>query len=165
MKPDSIRTIALGGVISALVMLATYVLKIPTFIGYINLGDAVIFASATILGPFAAVSAAIGSALADLIGAYGQYAPATFLIKGTMGLLAGLVLKKRPNLSLWTAGLLFIVCEIVMVGGYLIFETIIYDFRTALAAVPYNALQAVAGVTLGLVSLPFVRRLRILQDS
>ncbi len=164
MKPDSIRTIAMGGVISALVMLATYILKIPTFIGYINLGDAAIFASAVILGPFAGVSAAIGSAMADLIGAYGQYAPATFIIKGSMGLLAGLVLKKRPNLSLVGAGVLFVICEVIMVGGYLIFETIIYDFRTALAAVPYNSLQAVAGVTLGIVSLPFVRRLRILQN-
>lgn len=164
MKPDSVRTVALGGVLSALVLLATYVLKIPTFIGYINLGDAAIFASAVIIGPSAAISAAIGSSLADLIGAYGQYVPATFLIKGAMGLLAGYALKKRPGMSLFAAGLLFALCEIIMVGGYLVFESIIYDFSTALAAVPYNALQAVAGITLGVVSLPFVRRIRILQQ-
>lgn len=164
MKSNSIRTVALGGILSALVLLATYILKIPTFIGYINLGDAAIFASAVILGPFAAVSAAIGSSLADLLGAYGQYVPATFLIKGAMGLLAGYAFKRRPNMSLVSAGLLFAVCEIIMLGGYLLFETMIYDFSTALAALPYNGLQAVAGITLGVVSLPFVRRIRILQQ-
>jgi uncharacterized membrane protein len=161
MNKISVRTIATGGVLSALVLLSTYILKVPTVLGYVNLGDATIFAAAAILGPFAAICAGLGSALADLIGGYGQYAMATFIIKGTMGLIAGYALTKYPKMHLPVVGLVFAGCEIVMVGGYFLFEIFLYGFTAALAAVPYNALQAVAGITLGLVSLPFIRRIRI----
>lgn len=161
MKKISVRTVALGGVLSALVLLSTYVLKVPVLNGYVNMGDATIFASAVILGPFAAICAALGSALADLISGYGQYALATFIIKGAMGLIAGYALMKYPKMRLPVVGLVFFLCEVVMVGGYLLFESFLYGFTAALAAVPYNTLQAVAGIALGLASLPYIRRLRI----
>lgn len=162
MKNLSVRTVALGGVLSALVLLGTYLLKIPLPIpnGYVHLGDATIFAASVVVGPFAAIVAGLGSALADLIGGYGQYALATFLIKGAMGLLAGAVFFRKPNLSILSAGLLFTVCEAIMVGGYLLFETFLYGFTAALPAVPYNAIQGVAGIVLGLAILPFIRRIR-----
>jgi uncharacterized membrane protein len=53
-------------------------------------------AAASILGPFAAISAAIGSALADLIVGYSLYMPATFLIKGLMGLISGFRAPAQP---------------------------------------------------------------------
>lgn len=161
MKKISVRTIAMGGVLSALVLLATYVLKMPVLNGYVHLGDATIFAAAVVIGPFAAIIAGLGSALADLIGGYAQYALATFLIKGAMGFVAGTVLTRRPNLSMPAAGLLFAGCEAIMVGGYLIFETFLYGFTAALAAVPYNALQGAAGIALGVAILPFIRRIHI----
>jgi len=163
MKNISVRTIALGGVLSALVLLATYLLKIPLPIpnGYVHLGDATIFAAAAVIGPFAAIVAGLGSALADLISGYGQYALATFLIKAAMGFVAGTVLTKKPKLSVVASGILFTACEGIMVGGYLLFETFLYGFTTALAAVPYNAIQGVAGIVLGVALLPFIRRIRV----
>ncbi len=163
MKNPSVRTVALGGVLSALIMLATAILKIPLPIpnGYVHLGDAAIFAAAVVVGPFAAVSAGLGSALADLIGGYGQYALATFIIKFTMGLLSGYVLAKKPALSIPVAGLLFAVCETIMVLGYLVFETFLYGFAAGLGAVGFNALQGVAGIVLGIAILPIIRRLRV----
>jgi uncharacterized membrane protein len=87
---DTIRQITYGGIIAAIVLIATMVfqLPIPTPVlkGYVNFGDGVIMASAMIMGPYAAISAAIGSALADLLSSYVVFAPATFLIKGLMGL-------------------------------------------------------------------------------
>lgn len=163
MKKISVRTIAMGGVLSALVLLATLFLKVPLPIpnGYVHLGDATIFAAAAIIGPFAAIVAGLGSALADILGGYAPYALATFFIKAAMGLTAGIVLTKRPKLSIVAAGLLFTACEAIMVSGYLLFETFLYGFAAALAAVPYNAIQGVAGIVLGVALLPFIRRIRI----
>lgn len=163
MKQPSVRTVALGGVLSALIMLATAILKIPLPIpnGYVHLGDAAIFAAAVVVGPFAAVSAGLGSALADLISGYGQYALATFIIKFFMGLMAGYVLTRKPTLSMPLVGLLFTACEAVMVLGYLVFETFLYGFAAALGAVPFNAMQGVAGIVLGIAILPIIRRLRV----
>ena len=93
---NNIKKIAYAGVLAALVFAGTE-LHIPTAIGHINLGDLVILVSAYVLGPFAFIPAAIGSTLADLLAGYPQYAGATFIIKGVMGLVAGLLLKRNKE--------------------------------------------------------------------
>jgi uncharacterized membrane protein len=128
---DTIRQITYGGIIAAIVLIATMVfqLPIPTPVlkGYVNFGDGVIMASAMIMGPYAAISAAIGSALADLLSSYVVFAPATFLIKGLMGLTAGLLFKKYPDMKYPLIALVIMLCEIIMITGYFIFETFYYS--------------------------------------
>ena len=80
-----LRKVAICGLMAAFVFVATQI-RIPTAIGYINLGDPVILISSFILGPIAFFPAAIGSALSDLIAGYAQYIIPTFLIKGLMGI-------------------------------------------------------------------------------
>ncbi|MDD2374456.1 MAG: ECF transporter S component [Eubacteriales bacterium] len=172
---DTIRQITYGGIIAAIVLIATMVfqLPIPTPVlkGYVNFGDGVIMASAMIMGPYAAISAAIGSALADLLSSYVVFAPATFLIKGLMGLTAGLLFKKYPDMKYPLIALVIMLCEIIMITGYFIFETFYYSltnageglFRgamTAAIALPFNAIQGVAAILLGLAMMPVARRLR-----
>ena len=104
---------------AAFVFLGTQ-LRIPTSIGYMNLGDAVILTASYIMGPAAFFPAAIGSALSDLIAGYPMYIIPTFVIKGLMGLVAGLIMRHpehspRPSYKKITAG---VIAELIMVSGY-----------------------------------------------
>ncbi|NLB91052.1 MAG: ECF transporter S component, partial [Clostridiales bacterium] len=70
MENQKIKKLTLGGALSALVLLFTYIFKIPVPAtgGYVHLGDGIIFLAAALLGPYAAFIGGIGSALADLMG-------------------------------------------------------------------------------------------------
>lgn len=158
---DKIRMITYGGVLSAVIMLATLLsLPMPSGYGYINFGDGAIYAAAAILGPFAAISAAIGSALADLIVGYSLYMPATFLIKGLMGLISGFGLHHGRRVPWPVMAVLFLVCEVIMVGGYFIFEWILYGIAAASGQLLFNGLQGIAGIATGLAIVPLARRIR-----
>ena len=63
---SKLRLTALCGVFAALVFIGTQI-RIPTAIGYINLGDGVILIASYFIGPAAFFPGAIGSALSDLI--------------------------------------------------------------------------------------------------
>ena len=80
----SVKQLAVAGVMAALVFVMTYLPKVPVPItgGYIHLGDGMIFLGAILLGPVGIASAAVGSALSDLVG--GLY-PADFPHQGTDG--------------------------------------------------------------------------------
>lgn len=161
---DNVLKITYGGVLAAVVMLATYVIVIPIpgNTGYFNLGDGVIFGIATILGPFAAISAAIGSGLADLVAGYSIYIPATVIIKGCMGYLAGFVMFKKPNIRWYSLIVLFLVCELIMVCGYFFYEWLLNGFGNAAAAIPMNLLQGIAAIALGMAIVPLARRVKTL---
>jgi uncharacterized membrane protein len=145
-----VRRAAIGGLMTALILLLTVTLKlpIPATSGYIHLGDAAIFLAALLLGPFAALCAGLGSALADLLGGYLIFIVPTFLIKGLMGYIAGRALTRQTGLA--RRAILFTLCEVVMAGGYFIFETLAFSPAAALSSLPMNLLQGAGGVLLGL---------------
>ena len=160
MDKKRIRMIAYGGILTALVLVATMFLQIPNGQGgYVNLGDGVIFASALILGPFAGVVAALGSVLSDLFLGYAQYAPATLLIKGLMGLVAGILLRNGKKDNYFYTAFIFLLCEGIMIGGYFSFESILFGVPYALVNIVANVIQAVAGIAVGLASLPIVKKI------
>ena len=86
-----LRNLVYTAMMAALVAVATLFIHIPIPMqsGYCNLGDALILCSGALLGPWAAAAAAVGSAMADLLLGYAVYAPATAVIKGAMGWIAG----------------------------------------------------------------------------
>ena len=85
-----LKRFVLLAVVASLVLVATSFLKVPTPTGYVHLGDGIIYAAAIAFGPsFAAVSGAVGSTLADVLGGYFIWAPWTFIIKGVAGLIIG----------------------------------------------------------------------------
>lgn len=89
--------IILTGLMMALVTVATMVISIPVPFtsGYIHLGDSMIFLSVLILGwKFGAMAAGVGSALADMLLGYAQWAPWTLCIKGLMAVFMGLIIQK-----------------------------------------------------------------------
>ena len=155
------RKVAMAGVITALIFVLTYLIRIPipATEGYVNLGDAAILIASFILGPFAAIPAAIGSALADLIAGYAHYIVPTAVIKGAMGGVAGLILKQQKTTP--RRIIAFILAELIMVVGYFAFEAMpfMYGVSAALVSVPFNALQGLTGI---LVALP-ISYVRILS--
>ena len=151
---------------AAIICLATGVLKIPTAIGYIHLGDGMIFLATGILGPFGAVAAALGSGLADLMAGYALYAPATAIIKGLMALLAVGLLQAGQKLPVFVRYLIaFTAAELLMVGGYFLFECLLYGAAAAVASVPFNLIQGAAGVIIGFAFLPLAKRLRLAREE
>jgi uncharacterized membrane protein len=143
----SAKRIAYGSLAAALIMVATAVIKVPGPIaGYYHLGDAVLFVMAILLGAGnGAVAGGVGSALADILSGYAIYSPVTFVIKACMGYVAGRFAKG----GIWRRVLVFTLCEVLMVGGYFLFETAIYGLKTAAADIILNCIQALFGIVIG----------------
>lgn len=152
MKPGfqkPLQKLVFAGLCAALTLLLTMVaFPLPTLAGaYVNLGDVGVYLAAFALGgPVGALSAAVGSMLADILLGSVVYALPTFLIKGAMAFSASLLLHKvnmRPFFALALAGIL-------MPIGYFVFEAALYSPAAALAGLLPNCGQYAAGVALGL---------------
>lgn len=155
-KRKSIINIALTAVFTALIVLCTSQIKIPTGIndGYLHFGDSMIYLSACVLPlPYAVLSAAIGGALADVLAGVAVWAPATAIIKALNVLPFALVyfcrLTNSPNklLNKWTA-FMPLASGVITVFGYLLAEGIMYSFATALLSVPMSLIQAVGSAVI-----------------
>lgn len=151
---------ALGGMIAALVFLATTFLKLPVPMssGYVHLGDGILLLGVLLTGPLGVPAAALGSMLADLLLGYTAYALPTFIIKGGTAAVAILAGKaKNPTLRcLW-----LIAAETVMVGGYFLLEWLVmgYGLAGAWANVPGNAVQGTSGVIIAMLLFSVLKRI------
>ena len=153
----TVKKITMGGVMAALTFVLTYFPKVPVpGAGYVHLGDGAIFLSAMLLGPLSIASAAIGSALSDLIGGYAAYVLPTLIIKALMALVAWKLYRagSKPR-----ALLAFVAAELVMVGGYFAVECFMYGTASAVAAILPNVIQGAAGVVLGMLGMLIMPRL------
>lgn len=164
---NNLRKIAYSGVLAALVFVGTE-LHIPTAIGHINLGDVLILVSSYLLGPVAFFPAAIGSTLADLLAGYPQYAVATFLIKGIMGLVAGILLKRNAQgkTSLIRKIIVSFIAELIMIAGYFAFESLpfMYGVEAALGSVIPNGIQASVAIV-GAVPIMYIKLFERYRES
>ena len=159
MDKKKIRKIAYGGILTGLVLVATMFLQIPTGLGgYVNLGDGVIFASAILLGPFAGIVGALGATMADFFLGAGFYVPATFVIKGIMGFTAGMMLRSRKGDSYVFKALVFLICEVIMIGGYFGYETVLLGLSVSVPSLMPNVVQGVAGIAVGLALTPIMHK-------
>ena len=155
MKNNATKKIVFAAMLAALTCVATMIVKIPSPLkGYLNLGDCVVLLSGWMLNPvYGFLAAGFGSALADLFSGYIIYAPATFLIKGLMALIAfyGFKLLHNKFGNLPSRIITGIVAEVVMVLGYFVFEGFLYGFGPSLVNIPANGVQGIAGLILGCV--------------
>jgi uncharacterized membrane protein len=122
--------------------------------GYINLADVAIFFTALTFGPFTALAAGgLGTALADILGGYAQWAPITFFAHGIQGLLIGLIFKASgfENRARMVAALIlaFVAGTLFMAGTYFVTAGVMYGFAAAATEIPGNILQNAAGVIIG----------------
>lgn len=136
-------------------------IPIPATGGYFNLGDTFVMAAALLYGPWVgALVGLIGPAAADAIG-FPQFILATAVIKFCEGGLVGLIAGPSEKTSGTRAAAALVAGTLVLVGGYFIFEAIIYpwlalaipffgvtDLTAAVAEIFPNLLQGVLGAML-----------------
>ena len=162
------KRIVITALMAAMVCVATMIIKIPSPMkGYLNIGDCIVLLCGWLLSPgYGFVAAGLGSALADMFSGYITYAPATFLIKGSMALIAlacfKLMNKRLGRLPSQIIGA--VLAEIVMVFGYFVFEGFMYGFVPSAVNVPANAVQGAAGLILGIILVKVFERLKITLD-
>ena len=154
----NLKTLVTTALFAALCCVATMVIQIPSPMnGYVNLGDCFVLLSGWILGPWHGfIAAGIGSMLADLLTGYAYYAPATFLVKGIMALIAAGLLPFFARIFHGTFQLdriaSAIVAEAAMVGGYFVYACIfLRNGLAAAASIPGNIVQGVIGLVVSLL--------------
>ncbi len=164
---NATRKIVIAALLAALTCVATMIIKIPSPLkGYLNLGDCVVLLAGWMLNPiYGFLAAGLGSALADLFSGYVVYAPATFVIKGLMALVAyygfKLLHKKIGNLPSWI--ITGIAAEAIMILGYFVFEGFLYGFVPSLVNIPANSVQGIAGLVLGCILVKVFVKSKLMQ--
>lgn len=151
-----LRCLVLTALLAAMTCVATLVIRVPSPTnGYMNLGDAVVLLGAYLLGPgWGAAAGGIGAAMADLLGGYPMYVPATLLIKAVMAVVAAGLYRLLGRRGGWTLVVCGAAAEVPMVLGYWLFDALLATsggqaFGLALAGtatgIPSNLVQAVFG--------------------
>ena len=166
MKKQKLKLTVISAMFAAFVCVATIVIKIPTPLnGYINLGDCVILVAAFLLPcGYAALAAGVGSCLADVLLGYMAYAPATFVIKSLMVIVAFVVsklLKRKKRILVNVLPGVF--AELWMVLGYYVFEGFMYGFSASLVNIPMNSIQGVAGLVLAIILIKVLKKQRVFE--
>ncbi|HBM80247.1 MAG TPA: ECF transporter S component [Clostridiaceae bacterium] len=159
-----IKSIVYTALSIAMVTILTVVIRIPSVRGgYVNFGDIMIFVTAVMLGKRTGfLAGSFGSALADLLSGYPEYAIATFIIKGIEGLLCGTIAGRRENAPVSRLSVAAAFSALWMVAGYFLFEYTIggylfankgFGITMAVADLPGNLVQ---GAVCAVVAVPFI---------
>ncbi len=162
---NTTQKIVMTAMFSALVCVATMIVKIPSPLkGYINLGDCMVLLAGWLLSPvYGFLAAGIGSALADLFSGYVVYAPVTFLIKGAMAIVAyylySLLNKRFSDIPSRIVSATF--SEVLMISSYFLFEGVLYGFAPSALNIPANTVQGVAGLVLGVLLIRIFNKNKI----
>lgn len=146
------------GLLTALVFVATYFINIRLPIaasgGLVHLGTAMLFISSIVFGKEkGAIAGALGMGLFDLSSGWALWAPFTFIIRGIMGYIIGLIAysKGKNGNSFFMNLLAVIISSLWMIAGYYIAEIILYgNYLAPLASIPGNITQNVVGALIGL---------------
>lgn len=159
-KTKELTTCAL---LVALVFVATKAINIPTAIGgVINLADSIILVIAVLESKRkAAFIAGSGSFIAEFFSPYAIFAPATLVIKASMGFVVSFIynskLIKQRHLKMLFA---FIVAELMMISGYFIYQAFFLNLGvyTASLDIISNVVQASASIIIAFVLTNIIER-------
>lgn len=157
-KSSSPRAVALTAIMTAIVLVLTYLIRVPTPAkGYAHLGDTGVFFSAFALGPWmGAAAGGLGTALADIVGGYPQWAVFSLLIHGFQGWAAGWLVRRVAGL----AGLILaaVVGGVIVVAGYFLAGIILSGTGAAVGEIVPNILQVSIGAVLAIPLFIAVRQ-------
>ncbi|MBO4725869.1 MAG: ECF transporter S component [Firmicutes bacterium] len=147
--------LVLTAMFMCMIILAQIVIRlpIPGTGGYVHLADAVVYLSVIYLGhKNGALAAGLGSAMGDVIGGFAVWAPWTFVIKGGMALIFGLLAERTAaradgKLAAYAKLPAMVIAGLFMVVAYFGAETIMYgNPGSAVLGVPWNIAQFVVGI-------------------
>lgn len=154
--------IVLTALMMGLIMVAILFIRIPIPFtqGYVHPGDAMIFLAVLVLGwKYGAVAAAFGGMLGDIVGGAAAWAPWTFVIKGIMAVIVGLLIElafRKPDagrkrvFAAMIAGM--VIAGAFMALGYYIAEGLMYgNWIVAALGIPWNIGQFVFGMILAVI--------------
>ncbi len=154
MKQKKLQKLAIAALLTAIVCVATFIVKIPSPAtnGYFNLGDCFVLLSGWLIGPvYGALAAGLGSALADILSGYAQYALPTFVIKALMAVSAFWVVKALNKKRIIGKILGGISAEAIMVLGYFGYEAIVLGYGLAASgSILSNVMQGIVGIIAGI---------------
>lgn len=170
----STNKLVLSSLMICLVLLGTILFRIPVPMtqGYVHLGDAMIYIGVILLGKKqGAVSAALGSALGDVLGGFAFWAPWTLFIKFAMAYTAGVLLDRlsagahhhTPSAAadMISRAAAMSAGGIVMCAGYFVAERIMYgSWALAAIALPWNIGQFAVGIAVAAAAGPLCERVR-----
>ncbi|MDO5519761.1 MAG: ECF transporter S component [bacterium] len=167
MKSEKLQKLVIGAMFAALCFLGTFIVKIPTFNGYIHLGDCMVILTGIILGPiYGALAAGVGSMLSDLLGGYVAFVPGTFVIKALAAATAALLFRSLCRYFKSTSSHMVItifcgICSgIIVVFGYLVYESYFLHLGAgALSSIPGNIIQGISGVILSTILYPVLTKI------
>lgn len=137
-----------------LVFLGVYTFKIPLPMGYIHIGDSMIFLAVLMLGGRrGALAGGIGAALADIVAGYTVWALPTFFFKGAMALTMAYCISHGvfhlKGRALWIVSA--VAGGLVQGIGYDLVWLFVFGKGAAIAAIGGLAFQAAAGIVIALV--------------
>ena len=138
------KKITLTGLMTAAVTVATIAIMIPVpnTGGYIHAGDSMVFLSVLVLGwKYGAFAAGAGSALADIISGYAQWAPATLVIKMLMAMLMGIAIEKAVKSTRNSAILAVIIACAWLIFNFLTVEIVKHTASTNPASLTSDAVS------------------------
>ena len=151
------RTLALTGVMTAIIFILTRAVQVPTPVGgYIHLGDAGVLFTGFAFGPVVGtIAGALGTALADVTSPYAQWAPFTLVIHGLMGFAAGQIV--RGGAQFWRLVSASLVAGIILIVGYFFAGLLLVGMEAALEIGP-NVSQIIGGAVVAVPLYYAVRR-------
>ena len=160
---DKLKKLAVSGMFAAMIFVLTMFVKIPVASGYVHFGDALVYISAILLGsPWALLAGAIGEGLADVIGGYAIYAPATIIIKVLIALPFTFINKSCKKLLNVKTVLFSLLAGVITVGGYFIADMII-DKAYAVVDIPGNIIQAVGSALIFIAAAAAIDKAKIID--
>lgn len=167
MKKNQIKMMCITGIFTALVFVVTAYLHIPTYNGYVHVGDGLIFLSACFLPmPYSVFVGAIGAMLADLLTGFAVWAPGSMVIKA---LVAMLFTCKGKRIISPRNVLMLIPGAVISIVGYYFYEVLITgNVVASLSGIPGSLVQAVASsivfVVIGLAVDRYNIKEKIMED-
>lgn len=154
--------IVMTALMMGLIMVAILFIRIPIPFtqGYVHPGDAMIFLAVLVLGwKYGAIAAAFGGMLGDIVGGVAAWAPWTFVIKGVMAIIVGILIElalRKPDagrkrvLAAEITGM--VLAGAFMATGYYFAEGLMYgNWIVAALGIPWNIGQFVFGVILAVI--------------
>ncbi len=101
-ESNTMKEVAFTASFTAMVFLSTtlFYIALISSTGFFNIGEAFVYLAALLGGPIVGmIAGGLGAAMADMVLGYGVYAPATLILKGMEGFVAGFIYTKGSQIS------------------------------------------------------------------
>ncbi|MCX7709179.1 MAG: ECF transporter S component [Clostridia bacterium] len=166
------KDIVITGLLIAMVFVSTRFisLRLPISVngGLIHFGNAALFIASIVFGKKkGALAGAFGMGLFDVVSGWMAWAPFTFVIRGIMGYMVGVISNARGKngKSAVYNMMAILAASVWMVAGYYMTEVILYkNWFAPITSIPGNLTQIALGLIVGLPIATLLQRNKALSN-